>query len=42
MRYCPAVADRRLGIVNVVFCGPRQAGDRASVLINAGLPGTKG
>lgn len=38
----PDVAYRRLGIVDVVFCGPRQAGDRAWVLIDAGLPGTKG
>jgi glyoxylase-like metal-dependent hydrolase (beta-lactamase superfamily II) len=38
----PDLAYRRLGIVNVVFYGPRQAGDRAWVLIDAGLPGTKG
>ena len=33
----PDVAYRRLGIVDVVFCGPPQAGDRAWVLIDAGL-----
>jgi glyoxylase-like metal-dependent hydrolase (beta-lactamase superfamily II) len=38
----PDVAYRRLGIVNVVFYGPRQAGDRGWVLIDTGLPGTKG
>lgn len=36
------VAYRRLGIVNVVLCGPGGAGDRDWVLIDAGLPGTKG
>jgi glyoxylase-like metal-dependent hydrolase (beta-lactamase superfamily II) len=38
----PDVAYRRLGIVNVVFFGPSKAGDRGWVLIDAGLPGTKG
>jgi glyoxylase-like metal-dependent hydrolase (beta-lactamase superfamily II) len=38
----PDVAYRRLGIVNVVFHGPSHAGDRGWVLIDAGLPGTKG
>jgi glyoxylase-like metal-dependent hydrolase (beta-lactamase superfamily II) len=38
----PDVAYRRLGIVNVVFFGPSNAGDRGWVLIDAGLPGTKG
>lgn len=38
----PDLAYRRLGIVNVVFFGPAKAGDRRWVLIDAGLPGTKG
>jgi glyoxylase-like metal-dependent hydrolase (beta-lactamase superfamily II) len=38
----PDVAYCRLGIVNVVFFGPSKAGDRGWVLIDAGLPGTKG
>jgi glyoxylase-like metal-dependent hydrolase (beta-lactamase superfamily II) len=38
----PDVAYRRLGIVNVVFYGAAQSGDRRWVLIDAGLPGTKG
>ena len=38
----PDVAYRRLGIVNVVFLGPSKAGERSWVLIDAGLPGTKG
>jgi glyoxylase-like metal-dependent hydrolase (beta-lactamase superfamily II) len=38
----PDVAYRRLGIVNVLFYGPRQARDREWILIDAGLPGTKG
>jgi glyoxylase-like metal-dependent hydrolase (beta-lactamase superfamily II) len=38
----PDVAYRRLGIVNVVFVGAPEAGDRRWVLIDAGLPGTKG
>lgn len=38
----PDLAYRRLGIVNVVFWGPRGAGDRGWVLIDAGLPGTRG
>ena len=38
----PEVAYRRLGIANVVFYGPAQAGDRGRVLVDAGLPGTKG
>ena len=36
------VAYRRLGIVNVVFVGAVQAGDRRWVLVDAGLPGTRG
>jgi glyoxylase-like metal-dependent hydrolase (beta-lactamase superfamily II) len=38
----PDVAYRRLGIVNVVCCGPAGAGDRGWVLIDAGMPATKG
>ena len=37
----PDLAYRRLGIVNVVFCGPAGAGDRQWVLVDAGLSGTK-
>jgi glyoxylase-like metal-dependent hydrolase (beta-lactamase superfamily II) len=37
----PDLAYRRLAIVNVVFHGPSQAGDRGWVLIDAGLHGTK-
>jgi glyoxylase-like metal-dependent hydrolase (beta-lactamase superfamily II) len=36
----PDLAYRRLGIVNVVFCGRPDAGDRGWVLIDAGLAGT--
>lgn len=36
----PDLAYRRLGIVNVVFVGPADAGDRGWVLIDAGLAGT--
>ena len=36
----PDLAHRRLGIVNVAFLGPRGAGDRGWVLVDAGLPGT--
>lgn len=36
------VAFRRLGIVNVVFLGLRGAGDRGWVLVDAGIPGTRG
>jgi glyoxylase-like metal-dependent hydrolase (beta-lactamase superfamily II) len=36
------LAYRRLGIVNVVFFGAPDAGDRQWVLIDAGLHGTKG
>ena len=36
------LAYRRLGIVNVAFLGPRAAGDRGWVLVDAGLPGTAG
>lgn len=35
----PDVAYRRLAIANVVFIGPRSAGDRNWVLIDAGVPG---
>ncbi len=38
----PDLAYRRLGIVNVVFVGASGAGDRGWVLVDAGLPGTKG
>jgi glyoxylase-like metal-dependent hydrolase (beta-lactamase superfamily II) len=38
----PDLAYRRLGIVNVVFVGTPGVGDRNFVLIDAGLPGTKG
>lgn len=38
----PDLAYRRLGIVNVVFVGRPGAGDRGWVLIDAGIPGTKG
>ena len=36
------IAMRRLAIVNVALIGPRAAGDRGWVLIDAGLPGTAG
>ncbi|HWL70211.1 MAG TPA: MBL fold metallo-hydrolase [Geminicoccus sp.] len=36
----PDLAYRRLGIVNVVFCGRPDVGDRGWVLIDAGLAGT--
>jgi glyoxylase-like metal-dependent hydrolase (beta-lactamase superfamily II) len=36
----PDLAFRRLGIVNVAFWGPPDAGDRGWVLIDAGLAGT--
>ena len=32
----PDIAYRRLGIVNVIFCGPAGAGDREWVLVDAG------
>ena len=38
----PGLAYRRLGIVNVAFLGPRDAGDRGWVLVDAGLSGTAG
>ena len=38
----PDLGYRRLGIVNVVFVGTPGAGDRGWVLVDAGLPGTKG
>jgi len=38
----PDLAYRRLGIVNVIFCGPSGAGDRKWVLVDTGIPGTKG
>src|SRR3712207_9442656 len=34
------LAYRRLGIVNVAFFGPKEAGDRNWVLIDAGVFGT--
>lgn len=36
----PDIAYRRLGIVNVIFCGMPGAGDREWVLVDAGLTGT--
>ncbi|TCH98319.1 MBL fold metallo-hydrolase [Roseococcus sp. SYP-B2431] len=38
----PDIAYLRLAIVNVAFLGPAGAGDRGWVLVDAGLPGTKG
>lgn len=38
----PDLAYRRLALVNVVFCGVREAGDRNWVLVDAGLHGTAG
>ena len=38
----PDLACKRLGIVNVLFFGLPNAGDRDWVLIDAGLPGTAG
>lgn len=38
----PDLAYRRLAIVNVVFFGEASAGDRGWVLIDAGVPGTRG
>src|SRR3954447_3022780 len=38
----PDLAYRRLGIVNVVFFGRPGAGDRQWVLVDTGIPGTKG
>ena len=38
----PDLAYRRLGIVNIAFIGPPDAGDRGWVLVDAGLPGTAG
>ncbi len=38
----PDVAYKRLAIVNVVYVGPKGAGDRQWVLIDAALPGTAG
>lgn len=35
----PDVAYRRLAIVNVMFIGDREAGDRGWVLVDCGLPG---
>ena len=37
----PTLAYRRLAIVNVVFHGPRGAGDRGWVRIDAGVPGSR-
>ncbi len=36
------LAVKRLAIVNVVFVGPKEAGDRGWVLIDAGLLGSRG
>lgn len=36
----PDLAFQRLAIVNVIFLGPPGAGDRAWVLIDAGIPGS--
>jgi glyoxylase-like metal-dependent hydrolase (beta-lactamase superfamily II) len=38
----PDIAWRRLAMVNVVFLGPPDAGDRGWVLVDAGLRGTVG
>lgn len=38
----PDLAFKRLAIVNMLFFGPPNAGDRNWVLIDAGLPGTAG
>ena len=38
----PDLAYRRLAMVNVVFVGHPQAGDRGWVLVDAGIPATKG
>lgn len=38
----PDVAYKRLAIVNVVFVGPKGAGDRKWILIDAALPGSAG
>ena len=38
----PDLAYKRLAIVNVVFVGPENAGDRGWVLIDAGVSGAKG
>jgi glyoxylase-like metal-dependent hydrolase (beta-lactamase superfamily II) len=38
----PDLAYRRLAIVNVAFVGTPGAGDRGWVLVDAGIPGTKG
>src|SRR5436190_23599916 len=38
----PDIAYKRLGIVNVVYFGRRNCGDREWLLIDAGLPGTAG
>ena len=38
----PDLAFKRLAIVNVVFFGPPNAGDRGWVLVDAGIPGTAG
>ena len=38
----PDLGYRRLGIVNIVLVGSPGAGDRRWVLVDAGLPGTKG
>ena len=38
----PDLAYRRLAMVNVVFVGRRDAGDRGWVLVDAGITGTKG
>jgi glyoxylase-like metal-dependent hydrolase (beta-lactamase superfamily II) len=37
----PTLAYRRLAIVNVLFHGSRDAGDRGWVLIDAGVPGSR-
>ena len=39
---CPDLALKRLAIVNLLFFGLPDAGDRRWVLIDAGLPGTAG
>jgi glyoxylase-like metal-dependent hydrolase (beta-lactamase superfamily II) len=38
----PDIAYRRILFVNVVFLGPAEAGDRGWVLVDAGLPASRG
>ena len=38
----PDLAYKRLALVNVVFVGPQDSGDRGWVLVDTGIPGSKG